>query len=94
MPKYSLQDVDDALQLPVDKNLQEYKQTVESLAKDSIANTKILVDLQQRIVQTPSVADRDSIRLNDALGRSFSLPYAYFNQWEVSPVHFAVFRLY
>lgn len=79
----SLQNAADVLQLPIDKKVQEYKQSVDSIARDSILNTNILVELQQRIIQNPSTPLRDSIKLKDALGRSFALPYAYFNQWEV-----------
>ena len=59
------------------------RRTVESLARTSLRNTKILHDLHHYIAKTPSLTGDDSINLVDALGRPFALPYAFFDQWDV-----------
>ncbi len=70
-------------QIPMTESASKSRQTMESLARDSLVNTRLLIGLHQNIIQGPQVSAGDSIKLDDALGRAFSLPYAYFNHWEV-----------
>lgn len=70
------------MKLPLTQTADKSRKALEALAKNSLQNSRILVDLQQNIIRVSSGNMADNIVLTDALGRTFPLPYAHFNQWE------------
>lgn len=81
--EFPVQNADYLPQIPMTESASKSRQIMESLAKDLLVNTGLLSGLHQSIIQGPQASAEDSIKLDDALGRAFSLPYAYFNKWKV-----------
>ena len=72
------------LQTSMTASQAQQTEAIQNIARQSMQNAQLLVQMQQSISSTPQVNVNDAITLNDPLGRKFVLPYTYFQQWEVS----------
>jgi hypothetical protein len=72
------------LQVTVNKNLLQGRQSLDDLVQTTQQHTRILSDIQKSIPKPAPLTNTDALNFVDALGRRFSLPFTYFSHWEVS----------